>query len=378
MSTEIQIGFPCPHYIMEEVGQLDTDNRTVIVSSPIVSETSTIVLINNELYIPQQGLYSQAYLTSSSKGPYNIEPCTGLIGPDGNLLIVQTPKGMVQVRLPEGKRLSLLQVQKFLRLSPVNDYVEVVDYNGALALQEKHYLGESSFVRVSGKGAEALGFIQKGARGKTLYPSWELVKDETLIPYQSNPRRVSTKRLRFTSPINTNPSIKLSYTTEPSVCVRCQGTYVENDYRFNPQGEILTIQNENLLIQACIKMVLTEKGSNVFHFGYGTNVMTRVGRKVVSSVVQDIKEDIIKGLQKIQNIQRKQRQYQDVNAKEFLYSIDAVEVYPDQYDVTKYFIDVVLRNGSNEPVSISITYTAPGAIALAGSNGLSLGTQTLK
>lgn len=378
MSTEIQIGFPCPHYIMEEVGQLDTDNRTVLVSSPIVSETSTVVLINNELYVPKEGLYSQAYLTSSSKGPYNIEPCTGLIGPDGNLLTVQTPKGSVQVRLPEGKRLSLLEVQKFLRLSAVNDYVEVVDYNGALALQERFYLGEASFIRVGGKGATALGFIQKGSRGKTLYPGWELVKDETVIPYQSNPRRVSTKRLRFRSPIVTNPSIKLSYTTQPTVCVRCKGTYVENDYRFNPQGEILTIQNENLLIQACIKMVLTEKGSNLFHVGYGTDVMTRVGRKVVSDVVQDLKEDIIKGLQKIQNIQRKQRQYQDVTAKEFLYSIDAVEIYADEYDVTKYFIDVVLRNGSNEPVSISITYTAPGAIALAGSNGLSLGTETLK
>ena len=377
MSLEIQIGFPCPHCIIEEVGQLDTDNRTVLVSSPIASLTSTIVLINNELYVPQQGLYSQAFLSSGKQGPYNIETCTGLIGPNGNLLVVETPLGKVEIRLPQGKRLSLLEIQKFLRLSPLYDYVNVTEYNGALALEEKHKLGEESFIRVSGQGASSLGFVQMGARGKLLYPGWDLIKDDTIIPFQMNPRQVSTKKLRFKAPLENNPSIKLSYTTQPSVCVRCKGTYVENDYRFDPQGEVLTIQNENLLIQACIKMVLTEKGSNQFQLGYGTDVMKRMGRKVVSDVAQDLKEDIIKGLQKLQKIQNKQRQFQTVTSKEFLYSIDAVEVYPDEFDPTKYFISVTLRNGSNEPVSISITYTAPGAIALAGSNGLTLGTETL-
>lgn len=377
MSKDIQIGFPCPHYIVEEVGRLDTDSRTVIVGSPIVSLNSTVVLLNNELYIPQEGLYNQAFLTSSKTGPYVVEVCKGLLGPDNNVLIVEVPGKTITVRLPISRNLSLLDLQKALRQTDLYDYVEITQYNNAIALQEKSYLGNESYIRVSGKGAEVLGFVQKGARGKMLIPGWDLVKDDTVIPFQSNPRQVSTRKLRFKQPLLGDPSIKLSYTTQSSVCRRCKGTYVENDYRFDSLGDVLIVENENLLIQACIKVVLTERKSNPFHPGYGSDVMTRIGRKIVGDVVVDLKQDIVTALRKMQQIQNKQRQYQTVSTKESLYSIMGVEVLPDEFDPTKYYIDVSLRNASNEPVSISIVYTAPGAIALAGSNGMSLGTETL-
>jgi len=182
MSKEIQIGFPCPHYIIEETVSLGTDRKTVLSGSPVASEPSVRVLVNNKYYVPQTGLYTQAFLTSSKRGPYRIEKCVGLLGPDANILKVETPSGKFTVELPESKRLSLKDLQKALRLSVLYDYVEITEQGGAIALKEKLNLGKESWIRVSGKGAGALGFVQKGSRGDLLYPGWSLVKEETIIP----------------------------------------------------------------------------------------------------------------------------------------------------------------------------------------------------
>jgi len=373
MSLEIQIGFPCPHYIIEEVVLLGADKKTIIAGSPVGSEPSVRMLINNQYYIPSSGLQSQAFLTSSSKGPYRIERCVGLLGPDANILIVETPSGKFNVSLPLAKRISLKDLQKALRLSILYDYVDITEYEGAIALKEKQGLGTSSWIRVSGKGAEALGFIQKGARGQELYPGWKLVKQETIIPSATNPRAASARKVVFTSPVKGNPDIKLSYTTLPSLCRRCRATYVENDYRFGFTGDVKTIQDENLLLQACLKSILTEKGSNPFHVAYGSNIQTRIGKKVVGASSSLIKEDVVRSLRTVQNLQSKQREFQTVTSKELLVRVSSVNVRTDPSDPTLYYVEVIAQNGSNEPISISITYTSPGAVALTGSNGKSLG-----
>lgn len=374
MSKEIQIGFPCPHYIMEEVVSLDTDKRTIVAGSPVASEPSVRVLVNDQYSVPPTGLYTQAFLTSSKKGPYRIEKCVGLLGPDANLLIVETPAGRFEVRLPESKRLNLTELQKTLRLSILYDYVVITEQGGAIAFKEKLNLGKDSWIRVSGKGADSLGFIQKGARGAMLYPGWSLVKEETIIPSSLNPRAASARKVVFDSPLKGNPDLKLSYTTIPSLCKRCRATFVENDYRFSPTGDVLTIENENLLFQACLKSILTERGSNPFHVAYGSQIQTRIGTKIVGAAAALIREDIIKALQTVKTLQTQQREFQTVTSKELLVSISSVDVTSDANDPTVYYVDVIVRNGSNQPVSISITYTAPGAVALAGSNGQGLGT----
>lgn len=374
MSKEIQIGFPCTHYIMEEPVELAEDRRTIISGSPVGSKPSVRVLVNNQYYIPSTGLYTQAFLTSAKKGPYRIEKCVGLLGPDANLLIVETPAGKFEVRLPESKRMSLVDLQKSLRLSVLNSYVEITAQNGAIAFKEKQNLGKDSWIRLSGKGAETLGFSQKGSRGCLLYPGWDLVKEETIIP-STNPRLATKRKVVFRSPVKGSPELKLSYTTLPSLCKRCRATFVENDYRFNPLGEVLTIENENLLLQACLKVILTNRGSNPFHVSYGSKIQTRIGNKIVGASEALIKEDIVRALQIVKSLQRQQRQFQTVKSKELLVSISSVDVTTDENDPTLYYVDVIVRNGSNEPVNISITYTAPGAVALTGSNGQSLGTE---
>lgn len=362
---------------MEEPVTLAADRRSVTTRAPISGAASVRLLVNDAVYVPAGGLYSQAVLTSSMAAPYRIERCRGTVGPDGNLFTVTTGTGSASVRLPEGSRLTLEQVRRALRLSPINDLVVVTDLNGALSLVEANDAGPTSFVRVSGRGAESLGFIQVGARGQEVYPPWELLSRSDINPttIPTGVLIVPSRFPVFRTEVRGNPTIKATYAAMPERCPRCGATYVENDYRFDPQGDIITIENEDLLYQACLKAILTVQGSNPFHPAYGSKVLTRIGQKIVGASASLVKEDVVNALTQVKNLQSGQRKYQRVRDRELLYAIQSVDVRPSAEDPTVYFVDVVVRSGSNQPVSLTTVFTVPGAVALAGSNNTALGLE---
>lgn len=376
MSIEIQTGFPCPHLIMEEVVALGADRRSLKTKGPVANAGSVRVLVNNQFYVPPEGLHTPADLLSSV-GPFNISQCEGLRGPDANLLVVTASGGTVSVRLPEGPRLSAEEVARSLRLSRLTSIVSVSVQGGALLLRDNQQVGVNSMVRVRGDGATLLGFEQKGARGRQLYPGWRLVAEPSVIPTPGPRRRYPGpwRYPQFVSDVRSNPVVKVTYVAVPNRCPRCRATYVENDYRFDMEGSLITIANEDLLYQACLKAILTIRGSNPYHTAYGSTVMTRVGRKRANATAADLQEDVVRVLGQVQSIQRSQARFQQITNKERLYAISSVNVRPSPTDPSSFQIAVVVRNGSNQPVSLNIVYSAPGAVALAGSNGLSLGQQ---
>lgn len=377
MSAEIQAAFPCPHLVMEEPVQLGSDRQSLVTKAPVSGAGSVRLLVNNSFYVPPSGLYSQAALTSGAAGPYRIERCVGTLGPDGNVFTVTTSVGSTTVRLPEGPRVTLAQVQKVLRLSDVKNLVSIGDKNGALSLIDSNDAGPTSFIRVSGKGAAALGFVQKGARGLELFPPWGLSSRSDVFPTATIPgiQFVRARYPKFTKPVLGSPDIKVTYASMPERCPRCGATYVENDWRFDPVGEVITIRNEDLLVQACLKAILTVQGSNPFHPKYGSALTTRIGQKAFGPTAELIKEDVAQALSRVQSLQKGQRKYQSITDKELLYSIQTVDVRPSSDDPTLFFVSVTVRNGSSEPISLSVVFSVPGTIALAGSNGQVLGLE---
>lgn len=375
MSKEIRAAHQCPHLVIEEPVSLSADRQSLITKAPIAAADSVFILINDTDYIPSEGLYSSATLTSSSPGPYRIQKCVGLSGPDGNLLTIQSSAGTVSLRLDLGDRITVSQIERQLRLQASN--VIASDSNGVLSVMDAGDPGMDSYVQVSGGGADALGFVQKGVRGKLLYPGWVLAKRADVNPVVGpanllpNPARYP----KFTSPLKGSPTIKVTYTAVPNRCPRCSGTWVENDYRFDLNGDIVTIENENLLYQACMKAILTVLGSNPYHPAYGSKIMTRIGSKAVGASRMLIKEDVSNALKKVQDLQRSQAKYQLVTEKERLYAVRDVLVTQDENDPTVFRVRVIVSNGSNKPIVIDIAYVAPGAVALAGTNGMSLGLQ---
>lgn len=363
MSFDFQIGFPCPHYIVEERVLLSDDRRGIVTRYPIAAKGTVSVLVNDEFFIPQRGLASRAVLRSGQSGPYRI-------GKHEDELTVANSESSFTVTMPHGLRIptdTLVELFNRHFKSKGDQFLFATNVSGFLIFYDTSKTGAKSRVTVSGSATATLGFKQRGTKGRVLYPAWVLEKQE------SYDGEYTGRFLRFTKPLKNDPIIKVSYTTPAEQCVRCRSTYVENDLRYDASGDMRLVTNEDLLYQASLKALLTIKGSNPYFRWYGTNLMNAIGKKAVYGLQNAIKQEISDALQKYQQSQRAQANYQTVSSRERLFSLQSVVVYPHESDPTAFLAEVVVMNASQTPITLSIVYTAPSAIALAGSNGKSLG-----
>jgi phage baseplate assembly protein W len=370
MSADYQLAWRCPHLTMEEVVPLDPDRRSLFTSQPIAGSGTVRILVNDELYVPQGGLFVGADLYGTVSGPFDItenEADLTITSPVGSQTFVFPISGTV--------RWTTDQVVNYLLRNDLT-IVSVLNSNGHLLFKDASTIGPDSFVEVSGKAAFSLGFgavtcgdtsgYQRRAQGRQIYPAWELDSREDVI---------TNRYPRFRQAVVTNPVFKVTYTVPVQRCRRCRATFVENDYRFNTGGQAILIENENLLYQAAFKIILTDQGSNPYHPWYGTTLRSRIGSKAIAAVSALISEDVRRALAKIQVLQEEQSKYQTVTFKERLYSVLSVNVLPHEQDPTTFMVDVVAQNASAEPVNLSIVFAVPDVVALMGTNGLMLGTE---
>lgn len=368
MSLDFQIAHQCPHLTVEEVVQLGADRRTLSTLQPVASANVVRIQVNDELLIPQGGLFTAAQVYSSVSGPYDLAP-------GSNTLVVKTSQGTQTVSFSVTTKVRWTTDKIIAQLMQVGFSVALAEnVNGHLVFSDAETLGYESQVRVSGNAAQALGFgdptcgssAQFGARGTMLYPPWQLV---------TRPDTITNRYPQFVYPIRNNPVLKVTYAVPVNRCRRCRATYIENDYRFDTAGQGILIGNENLLYQSALKILLTDRGSNPYHPWYGTTIRSRIGSKAIGSVSSVLSEDVRTALANLQSVQKEQGKYQPTTLKERLYQVLDVRVSPHVEDPTTYLIDVVVQNQSSEPIGLSIVFTVPGVVALMGSNMLTLGTE---
>lgn len=353
MSTDVLLGHPCPHLVVEEVVSLAPDRRLLPTRCPVASDASVRVLANDG-YVPSAGLYSQAQLTGEHGGPYTVTAC------DADLTVT-TGTEVGSVTLPTGVN-TPVSVARALTRVLAGVAVEVV--NETLVLTDTASVGPSSSLRVSGGAATVLGFrTQRGAAGRTLYPGW------------TNVLGVDGRRPQFNTPVMGNPVWKVTYPTYPTRCVRCGGTRVENDARFDSGGDTLMVEGANLLYQAALKIILTRVQSNPYYPAYGSALSTRVGAKAVGATATLLTEDVSRALGIMQSLQAQQSKFQVVSRDERLYTVASVKVTPNPVEATAFNVSVVLVSASNQSVEVSIVFTVPGVVALAGGNGQTLGLE---
>jgi phage baseplate assembly protein W len=360
MSIDFQLAWACPHTTEEEVVSLGSDRQTLALRQPIASANLVRVLLNNDptMLLPPGGVQSAAILSSHNPGPYDIRA-------GETLLSVTSSGGSYSAYLPSG-RLSCDQIVEILRRLRWS-FVDVSNDGGFLVLTDTAQVGPTAVLRVGGPAAISLGFDRAGGtNGRLLYPGWDMVQ---------RPDVITNRYIRFRSPIRTNPMIKVSYTVPAHRCLRCRATFVENDLRYNAAGNLILIQNEDLLYQASLKILLTDRGSNPFHPAYGTSLRDRIGAKAISGVASLISEDVRRALTQMQTSQREQARYQQVSLKERLYRILSVQVNRHAQDPGTFQVAVSVQNASGQPVDLSIVFTVPEVVALMGSNGLMLGTE---
>lgn len=377
MSFDFRIAQPCPHLVVEDGAALSSDRMSLPTRAPIASNGVVRILANDEYFIPSGGLYSQAQITGATAGPFVIRDCD-------TTFTVTASTETASVSLPVGSAVEPNVIVRLLNAALSSVAVEVV--SGHLVLTDTGSIGQSSRILVSGDAAESLGFAgQRGARGAQVYPGWGLVDAgpafSPLATSNNNASRaasaLSFKYPRFFEPIRANPTFKVTYATDPRQCLRCRATFVENDYMFDLRGDHIVVDNANLLYQAALKILLTEIRSNPYHAWYGSSLKSRIGTKAVGAVTSEITASVQAALSNMQQLQGKQAKYQTVTPDERLYSITSIRVTQDRNDPTVYQVDVVVQNASGQPVSLSIVFTTPGAVALVGTNGLSLGLEAV-
>ena len=369
MSLEFQLAWPCSHLTVEEVVPLESDRRSLQMRQPIATLGTVLVMLNDNsrAVIPRNGMLSAAILSSSVSGPYDIrqnEDTLTVTASGGTGSLSFGAKGVL--RRTTDQVVKAIQAAGWGHVTASND-------NGYLVLVDSNAVGPSAFVKVSGTAASALGFgqpnvsdRQRVAYGREVYPGWDLYL---------RPDEITNRYIRFRKPLRGNPMIKVSYSAPVQRCLRCQATFVENDYRFDEAGSAILIQNEDLLYQAVLKILLTDLGSNPFHTWYGTSIRERIGTKALMGVSSVLSEDVRKALVKLQSLQTEQSKYQQVTFRERLYAILGVSVKRHQQDPSTFLIDVTVQNASATPIALNIVYTVPEVVALMGTNGLMLGTQ---
>lgn len=358
---------------------MGSDRRSLVPTAPVGNTNLLRIIANNEWYIPPSGLHSQAELSGSMSGPFNITGCFTENGAtvDTNVLTVASSTETKTFRLPTGSRVQTDDLVRIFRAG-LEDII-VVNSGGFLVFSDVANIGKESRITVSGRAASSLGFEgQRSARGSEVYPAWQLAKREDVLPAVNRNGQVITyaRYPKFVKNVRLNPTFKVTYAASPERCPRCRATYIENDWRFNPQGDPIFIENEDLLYQAALKILLTQRGSNPFHTAYGSRLLSRIGTKAIGATATLIREDVVTSLQRMQALQTQQAKYQQVTVRERMANILSVEVRPHQSDQTAFLVDVVVSNASGQPVQISVVFSVPGAVALAGSNNLSLGLET--
>jgi hypothetical protein len=367
MSTDVQLGWNCPHIIAEERVSLSADRRSLVTQKPIVG-TGLFQMLLNDTYVvsPTKGLQSSATLSSAKAQPYLVSP--GLAD-----FTIKTQSRTLVLALPTGysSATTIATLINNAVFHPAERPFLVASVsNGVLTLTENLAFGASSQVHVSGNAAEGLGFLdQVGAVGQQIIPPFNLYNVAALGAALDEGFFV-----KFDAPIRPNYYFSITYTVIWNQCLRCRGTEVENDWRFNTQGATIMIVDENLLYQSVLKILLTELKSNIYYPWYGADIANQIGSKSNPATANNIQNSIRTALSNLQAQQAQQSKYQRISPKERLYSVDNVAVRPSPQDPTVFLVDVSVRNYSFDPINITIVYTAPGAFALPGTNRLTLGS----
>lgn len=372
MSKDFQLGFPCSHTIGEERTQLSSDRVTLQTNKPIAGAGLLQVVVNDTYTVsPTNGMQSSATLTSSKSEPY-------LVTPGQTDLFIRSQNSSVSISLPTGYQ-SALKIANLINAAVVDPtarpFLVAAATKGVLSITENRGSGSTSQVRVSGNAISGLGFLdQVGAVGQVVLPPFNLFG----MSYQDGEGVYEEGFfIRFDSPVRANYYFGITYQVLWHQCLRCRGTEVENDFRFNVDGLPLIITNDNLLYQSCLKILLTELKSNLYYPWYGTNLMSLIGSKSNAASAVNIRQSIQQALSSFQNLQDQQTKYQKISPKERLYSVDNIGVKQSSTDPTVFLVDVTVRNYAMSPIDITIVYTAPGAYALPGTNHLSLGNAGL-
>jgi phage baseplate assembly protein W len=132
---------------------------------------------------------------------------------------------------------------------------------------------------------------------------------------------------------------------------------INNDLVLN-QGDLQQVVNSELLIQAILKICLTEVGSNPLHPSYGSFLSRTVVGNPQSNgaIVQIAQSQITSCLTNLQYLQKQQiKSLQKVSADEQLAAILDISVVRSTFDPRLFNIKIKCMNAGYLPITTAFT-----------------------
>ncbi len=363
MSYDRRIDQICPHMVIEEALYFADDRQTVRPLRPIAAISSVKMRIDGEQEVPSQGTHIPAQATGFKSGPFNIQ------GGTNDLLVLKVNEGSYQtLRAPSGNKLTPEQVADAFNRQTTGLVFSVTRKKQIRVVTSSLGPRATLFVRTQGSTVAPILGLQtdRGWRGQTTFPGWTIVNDPNTLLDRP------TRMVVFDAPLpGFNDWVELNYSTVREECRRCGGLGVENDWRYNGHGQVITVQGESLMIQELVKMTYTLQGSNSFHPWYGTRILDTIGKKLSSSgIVQNmITSDIYEAFRRWQSVKRQQEEKagQFVSDEEFPFRLLSVSLQQSEQDPTVIFVNATVQNRSDKPIQLDRSLRLPLPLDLLGS-----------
>lgn len=361
MSYDRKLDWSCPHFVREEALFLSADRVSVRPLRPIAAADSVQVRVNGEVVVGPTGSALPAEVISPRQGPFTVD------GSTNTLIVLTNLSGTAQtVTLPSGQGFSVQQIADALATRIAGVSVSVVKQR--LVLQTRQFGKEATLMLLPGSTlAPILGLpVNRQWRGRVTVPGWSLIRDPNTLDDRP------TRFLVFDEPLKGYQDfVEIDYATVRQECRRCGGLGIENDWRYNQNGEVVQVRDEALLIQEFQKIVYTIQGSNTFHAWYGTSILESIGKKLSSSgvVQQFITADIREAFRRWQSVKRQQEQAagQFVSDAEYPFNLLQVVLTQSQKDPTVIFVNATVQNRSSKPIQIDRGVRVPLPDDLLGS-----------
>jgi hypothetical protein len=363
MSYDRQLDQVCTHIVVEEALFLSSDRQTVTPLRPIAAAGTVKVRVDGAIEVPSPGTYTPASATGLKSGPFNIQG-----GLNDRLVLKVGASATQTLTLPSGNQISAAQIAE-----TVNRFARGAVFSATTKKQvriQSSLVGEGATLFLQGNGSTAAPILGLASnriwRGQTVVPGWSLINDPNTLSDRP------TRLLVFDEPLKGfNDYVELDYSTVRQECRRCGGLGIENDWRYRNLGTVITVENENLLLQEMLKATYTVRGSNPFHPWYGTTIVDSIGRKLSSSgIVQNmIQSEVYEAFRRWQSIKKQQEEVvgQAVSDEEYPFRLLGVQIQQSDQDPTIIFVSSTVQNRSSKPIQIERGIRTPIPLDLLGS-----------
>lgn len=359
MAKDLLLKHVCPHYVVREWLQIESDRRTL--NTVRLPSSQAIRLEVNGIEVPKAGLAAPVSVAGTLRQPFeivrNVNDVLRLTVDDESLQIIYLPVGT--------------QVSAKVVVEAINEQAvgfEATTNFGRIRLTTESVGSESTLYLQGGNGHETLGLAAtRFYRGRDIIPGWDLVRTPNTVDQRE-------RQVKFRSQLKSSDDIlEVSYFTRQQECRRCSGLGIENDIRFDDRGDPIFVTGIDLLAQEIEKISFTIRGTNIFYDWYGTSITALIGSKIVrggSYLETQLVNEIGNTLERFRSVKNQQARLQPVTDQEFFQRVKTLSVVQDPQDPTVFRIRIEIQNAANEVAELTqnliVTGSGPQGSRLVG------------